>query len=380
MTRIKITFLITGLHGGGAEEMLYKVLRNINNDNFIIQVISMKDKGVIGEKIENDLSIKVHELNLHKFFHPKKLFKALKLCKGNDIIHGWMYHANLFSLVLGKVLRTKVVWGLHHSDLSSENNKRRTIYLAKLGALFSNQVDKVISCGEIVKSKHLEIGYASHNNLVIPNGFDTTMFSLNKDIRRTKEEFSLKNDMNVLLHVGRWHPLKDYNNLLHAISELKTLRDNFIILLVGKNIDYSNQELVSLIKYYNVYENVQLLGRRENIPDLMAMADLFISSSSGEGFPNVIGEAMSSGTYCIVTNAGDSGNIVGDYGSVVPVNDPNLLAGAINDSLKMPRETYNQIITKARKRVIDKFDIFNITKKHEELYFNLCNNRDKKIK
>jgi len=101
------------------------------------------------------------------------------------------------------------------------------------------------------------------------------------------------------------------------------------------------------------------------------MASLDIASSSsayGEGFPNAIGEAMSCGVPCVVTDVGDSAKIVGNTGYIVPPRAPGALAKGWEGLIALGSDKRYELGMAARKRIVDSFRIESIVKTYEEFY------------
>ncbi|HMD87894.1 MAG TPA: glycosyltransferase, partial [Anaerolineaceae bacterium] len=112
-----------------------------------------------------------------------------------------------------------------------------------------------------------------------------------------------------------------------------------------------------------------LLGLRSDIPRLTAALDLAVSSSAyGEAFPLVVGEAMACGVPCVVTNVGDSPDIIGDSGKVVPPRNSQALASEIINLLSLSAAQRSQLGQIARSRIEDQFDIRIIVSRYERLY------------
>jgi len=106
--------------------------------------------------------------------------------------------------------------------------------------------------------------------------------------------------------------------------------------------------------------------------------DLYVQSSSyGEGFPNVVAESMACGTPCVVTDVGDASLIVGKSGWVVPPNDPNKLAKAIEIALKeIKTRRWNKRCNLARLRIKINFDISKMIKSYNELWYQVYNKKN----
>src|SRR5262249_27075309 len=100
-----------------------------------------------------------------------------------------------------------------------------------------------------------------------------------------------------------------------------------------------------------------------------AALDVAVSSSAfGEGFPNVIGEAMSCGVPCVVTDVGDSSFVVGDTGQVVAPRDSEALANALRGMLEMRESQRREMGLSARRRIVEKYSLDAIVRQYESLY------------
>ena len=100
----------------------------------------------------------------------------------------------------------------------------------------------------------------------------------------------------------------------------------------------------------------------------MSASDVFVLSSIGEGFPNVLGEAMAYETPCVVTDAGDSRYVVGELGKVVNIGDYKALAKEILYMLDLPKNELEDLGKKCREKVINEFELNKVVKMYESLY------------
>lgn len=105
---MKIVHIIPSLNSGGAETMLYKLLK-FRQSEMDIEIITFISDGFYANEIR-EMNISVHEINIKKL-RIKSVFKIINILKGADIVQSWMYHSDLIALIFGKLLLKKRLFG-----------------------------------------------------------------------------------------------------------------------------------------------------------------------------------------------------------------------------------------------------------------------------
>ncbi|MEH2107243.1 glycosyltransferase family 4 protein [Nostoc sp.] len=379
---MKIIYIITGLYTGGAEVMLYKLLSRIDRERFNPVVISLMDRGIWGDRIAT-LGIPIYTIGI-KQGKPKlaNIWRLIHIVRQlqPDLIQGWMYHGNLAAQFARLFLfkQVSVLWNIRHSLYSLDLEKPRTTIIIKLSAQFSNSATKIIYNSQNSARQHEKSGYCIEKTCVIPNGFETDKFiPSGKAYLSVRSEFNIPENALLIGLIGRYHPIKDHFNFLQAAALLLKNYPNVQFVLAGNKVDWQNHILSELIHELGLVKQIHLLGERHDVPRLTAAFDIASSSSSGEGFPNVIGEAMSCGIPCVVTDVGDSAWIVSDTGKVVPPRDPEALANAWKALIDIGTEGREALGKAARQRVIECFSLDSVVDQYEVLYDNILTKKTK---
>lgn len=372
-----LCLIITGLTTGGAETMLHKLLQNLDRSRFAPTVISLTSKGEIGPRIEA-MGIPVHALGMKSGMpSPTRFLRLVTLLRDMrpDVVHTWMYHADLMGGLAARLAGINMsAWCIRHSDLSPGQNKRSTLLVMKACARISGWLPKrILSCSERARAVHVAAGYCAEKFLLIPNGFDLGMFVPDAAARTSvRDELCLPSDAPLVGLIARYDPQKNHLGFIEAAVSVHQALPQVHFVLAGTGIVPGNAALMQAIELAGLRDCFHLLGRRHDIPRLMASLDVLASSSSfGEAFPNVLGEAMACGVPCVVTDVGDSAEIVGDTGSVVSSGDMAGLARHIVELLRLPADQRQALGSRARERVRANYEIGDVVRRYENFYMQL---------
>lgn len=372
----RVTHVITGLATGGAEMMLLKLVQNPEG-TFEHTVVSLGGLGTLGPLMQR-AGATVVPLNLKPGRIPVRgVRNALRQVRLSDpdVIQGWMYHGNLAATFAQPFARRKAAlsWSIRCSLNDRSEDKWLTRSVVKAGARLSNRPAAIIYNAARSRTQHAAIGYADRNAVVIPNGFDTSRFRPDYRLRTaTRQKWGVANESVVIGLLARVHPMKDHATFLQAAADVARRHSHATFVVAGKGAPALRNKMLGLVEA--VGTNILLLPEENDTPAFMNGLDLFVLSSAwGEGFPNVLGEAMACGVPCIATDVGDSAAIIADTGLIVPPQAPERLTQAIGALLVS--ETRQTLGEHARAHIEAKYTIQSIARRYEEVWNRLADAR-----
>lgn len=384
--KLRITHVITGLGNGGAENVLYRLC--MENSDVTHSVISLTDDGLYGDLLRQSgvftacLNLPRGRVTISALLRLRRLLSQ----QNPDVVQTWMYHADLLGGVLGRLTGNRpVVWNIRHSELIPGKSGRSTILVARICSHISNIVPhKIVVCGSRVGKVHEAIGYDKDRMVLIPNGYDLGKFRPNERLRKKlRRDFGVGLGERLIGFVARFDPQKDHETLFKALGMAEGWGPRVKCILVGPGMDNGNRRLGELIGRYGLQEKLILLGPRDDVPSIMAALDLHVMSSSfGEGFPNVLAEAMACGTPCVTTDVGDARVIVGETGWIVPLEDPVALANAMFSALTEMEDPvlWRSRRDAARERIVQNFSLSRMSEAYRTVWGEVSSETGSKTK
>ncbi|MBX9804866.1 MAG: glycosyltransferase [Alphaproteobacteria bacterium] len=363
---MKIAHIITGLDLGGAERQLQALVTTQDDPTLSHVVISLKDEGIIGKQLACQPGVHLYCLNLHKSFRGLwQLYKILRREKP-DVVQTWLYHADLIGLIIGKLARVPyIVWNIRCSNMDLSKYSKSTGLVIKLLKYLSKFPNALIANSRAGQNFHTRLGYKPRQWVLIPNGIDTDLFHPNSFFR---QEFrrSLKIPQNALVvgMLGRVDPMKDHKTFLVAMEHLSHINEDIYCLVAGKGTDDAPWQVT--------LPRLERLGMLENAPEFINALDIMVLSSAfGEGFPNVVGEAMACGIPTIVTDVGDAAALVQTPEQIVPPKNVGELIHALKRLLAHSTEERREIGQKSRERILKNFSLPTMRQRYALFYKSL---------
>lgn len=372
---VKVAICITGLEVGGAETFLAELLRYKPAD-VEVRVFALIDGGPIAARIEalgirvTGLHMSAGRLAVRPLFNLVAEFRAYR----PDVVHTWLYHADLLGGVAAKLARVPhIIWHLHNSDLSPERVRSMTRAVVRVCAILSHWIpDLVLSCSHAAVRSHGALGYSAKRFMVIPNGVDTHRFAPSAEARiSVRKEFGLPGESQLIGLVARVDSQKNHRGFFDAVRIFFERGGDANFLLVGRDVTEGHWQLPGWRDETGQPGRIVLAGPRDDAARLMAALDVLASSSLGEAFPLVLIEAMSCGVPAAASDVGDSAIMVGQTGRIVPPDDAGALADAWIDLLALTPGERATLGTHARQRVLENYSIEQISDRVWTLYRQL---------
>lgn len=360
---MKILYVITGLGQGGAERVVCDLADKMYENGFEVKIAYLtgdilthpahKEVELIKINLNNIVTLPIAYLNL------SRLIKQYN----PDVVHSHMVHANILSrLIRINTPVKKLICTAHNSNEGGKFRMlvyRVTHRLSNLTTNVSNEASKAF----------IEKKAVPHTDITtIYNGIDLAKFYHRIESRvKILKELNLSNDSFLILAVGRFSHQKDYPNLLNAYKILKNSGILHTKLIVAGDGEL-RIEIETKILELDLNNDVILLGRRQDIPELMSAADLFVLPSMYEGFGLVVAEAMACETLVVATDCGGVSEVLNNTDFLTPPSNPHKLSEKILYCLNLNEFQKKEFLLKNSDHVRNNFSLDKIVKKWIELY------------
>lgn len=355
----KILLFIRSLNAGGSERQLVVTAKGLAERGYDVTVLTFYSGGFYADELSGT---KVRLLSLHKkgrwdlvaFFC--RLISLLRN-EAPDTVYSYLGGANIFSIMTRPFIsRTQFVWGVRTSNMDLDRYDWAARWSYWVECRLARFTDHIVANSHVGMEYAVAHGFPASKMAVIPNGIDTVHFRPDKVAGvPVRKAWGIGDDERLIGLVGRIDPMKGHPTFLDAAALIKQQLPNVRFVCVGNGEAEYENAMRKLAMEMGLEDVLIWAGVRSNMVEVYNALDISSSSSCSEGFPNVIGEAMSCGVPCVVTDVGDSALLVGQAGLVVPPNDSEALCSAWREMLLLDETEFRAISAAARNHITNQF-------------------------
>jgi glycosyltransferase involved in cell wall biosynthesis len=349
-SKLRVLLLIRSLGFGGAERQLANLAKGLTARGHEVYVALFYATGpYIPELLQAGVAVvpltKQGRWDLVGFLWR---FSRLVRRVRPHVLYGFMPTENLACLLASRLTRPKtaLVWGIRASDVDTRIYGSLSRAVRVLERWLAPLPDLVISNSR-AGLDHRGFTANDGRNVVIPNGIDTNRFRPVAALAQAgRTLLQLKDGQRSVALVGRLDPMKGHECFLRAVAMLSPALANVRFVIVGSGPPEYRQFLTRLAERLAISERLWFHDAIAEIEIVYNAIDVLAASSIfGEGFPNVVAEAMACGTAIVAADVGDTARVVGSHGWLVPRNDPSALAAGITQALS----AHDVVAPKARR-------------------------------
>ncbi|NOZ64410.1 MAG: glycosyltransferase [Caldiserica bacterium] len=359
---IRILYVIPKMEVGGTERHLYNLLHGLDKSRFLPRVICTWKLGRIGRKLREE-GYTIEKLGFHKGYDPRialKLGRIMAEWKPH-ILHTYLFG---FHLLPGIPARwRKVPLTISSRREIGEWKKFYHWWITRAGNWFT---DYTVACSQEVKRYTIKKeGLPEERIEVIYNGINLEDFSFQALSNKRKKKVGV---------IANFYPEKGQRFFLEAVPHIKREFPETEFILAGEG--EKRKAMENLCKEMGIDGMVKFLGLCEDIPAILSSLQVLVIPSVREGLPNVLLEALSTGTPVVATRVGGIPEVIrqGEEGILIPPGDPMSIKQAVCFLLSHP-EKAREMGRKGRKLAENRFSLQRMLQDYEGMYLSLLSKK-----
>jgi L-malate glycosyltransferase len=352
---IPVAVFLTSFHPGGTERQMIELIARLDRRRFDVHVACFHREGAWLPRVEAFAPVTAFPID--GFARPRTLARAAgfaRWCRARRIavLHACDLYANTFALPAAAV-----------AGVPFRIGSRRELNPDKTAVQLSLQ-RHAYRCAHLVVAnsraaeQHLQAeGIPPQRIRVVPNGISVDRFPP----RTSSRPFT------TIITVANLRREKAHEVLIDAVARVAPRWPAVAALIVGDGP--RRRELETLARARGVADRVTFLGHREDVPELLHQADVFVLTSRSEAFPNGVMEAMAAGLPVVASGVGGLPDLIehGRTGLLVPPDDPGTLAAALESLVRSPQYACD-LGAAAREEIVRRYSFDRMVRAFEHLY------------
>jgi glycosyltransferase involved in cell wall biosynthesis len=354
-----VLWLIDSLGPGGAESLMVPLLKSLKEYGVESRVCFFQVRA--GNPIAGELckiGIPVDQVEIKNLRNPMDLSRLMKYIRQQrpDIVHTQLEASDILGTLAARLLRIPSLATLHTMDAPAVKTRKRGKDFLRWHVL-QRFAQRVIVVSESTRRHYLDLGITNEKMLTMYNGIDLDRFIGVSQGNISKTAFmGLPCDSRILTTVAVLREPKGIQYMLQALPGLLAQLPNLFYAIVGDG-EY-REALEKLTVSLAIKDHVVFLGYHTDIPEILAVSDLFVHPSLLDALPTVLFEAMAVGVPIVASQVGGVPEIIdGEItGLLVPPGDPASLANACL-RLLLDKSLSGRLTSAAREAVANRFDI-----------------------
>jgi len=352
---------------GGAERQILELVKNLDKDKYRIFVGCLSRRDCVLKKMEEfgavTVAFKVDRIYGLKGIRQGFQFADLLKKECVDILMTYHFGSDIWGTIFGKkagisrIISNRRDAGFWRNGFHILAYRWVNRWVSKI-VVVSKEIKDIVIRDERVRDKKIE---------AIHNGIDLARFEGLTLSHSKLRELNLFQNGKVIVCIGNLRPVKGHKFLIEAakivVGEIPDAR----FLLIGQG--QLKDDLESMVDQFDLKNNFYLLGRRTDVPELLAETDVCVLPSLSEGLSNTLLEYMAAGKPIVATNAGGNPEVILDQinGLLVNTGDPKDIADKLLYLLRNSEECH-RLGFKAKENAREHFAVQKMIERYENLF------------
>lgn len=358
---IRVLVLITDLNTGGVPLHVWRLTASLDPAEFDVCVGCLSPRGTVSALLEGS-GVRTFSCDAVGPWDLRGLWRLGHRIRSErpNVLHALLFHANTAACLVGPLVGVGPRRIL--AEIQTVEIERR--WHLTIGGATCRMCRYVIGNSPTVIDHLRRRAHIPASRLkLIPGGVDVRRFADARPIDR--EGIGVPADAPLLLWVGRFDPVKGLDELVEAVNRLND--PQVYLVLAGEGCyERAVRERVAEL---GLGDRVRFLGRREDVPALLAAADLFVFPSRTEGLPNALLEAMAAAKPIVTTDVPGCGDLItdGQTGLLAPARNPEALSRCMRRLID-DRDLAARLGRAAREHAVRRYDFRATTAAYAALY------------